>query len=94
MNIEFRDSFVNKLNRQIGYIASDKPIAARKFKKEILERCKSLTKQPFKCKKSIYFNDETITDLTFKGFTIVYKINAKASTISVFALVKYEEGIK
>ncbi len=38
MKIEFRDSFVKKLNKQVDYIAADKPKAARKFKTDILDR--------------------------------------------------------
>lgn len=94
MKIEFRDSFVKKLNKQVDYIAADKPKAARKFKTDILDRCKQLTNQPFKYKKSIYFDRDEIRDMTFKGYTIVYKVDINANLISVFALVKHEDGIK
>ena len=87
MKIEFRDSFVKKLNKQVDYIA------ARKFKTDILDRCKQLTNQPFKYKKSIYFDRDEIRDMTFKGYTIVYKVDINANLISVFALVKHEDGI-
>ncbi len=32
--------------------------------------------------------------MTFKGYTIVYKVDINANLISVFALVKLEDGIK
>jgi plasmid stabilization system protein ParE len=58
MKIELKDAFVSKLNRQVLYIAADKPTAARKFKKDILHKCRSLVDHPFKFKKSIYFDRE------------------------------------
>ena len=91
MKIELKDSFLHKLNRQVLYIAADKPKAARKFKKDILQKCKNLVENPFKFKKSIYFERDDIRDMTFKGYTVVYKVEAEI--ISVFALLKHEEKI-
>lgn len=58
MRIEILDDFVFKLADQVEYIARDKPIAARKFKKGVLTAIQSLMEMPFKNRKSIYFNDE------------------------------------
>lgn len=92
MKIELKDSFLQKLNRQVLYITADKPKAARKFKKDILEKFKNLVDNPFKFKKSIYFEREDIRDMTFKGYTVIYKVDK--NLISVFALIKHEEEIK
>lgn len=92
MKVELKDSFLQKLNRQVLYIAADKPKAARKFKKDILEKCKNLVDNPFKFKKSIYFEREDIRDMTFKGYTRIYKVDK--NLISVFALLKHEDEIK
>ena len=92
MKVKLQDSFLKKLNRQVLYIAADKPNAARKFKNDILQKCRTLTDNPFKFKKSIYFDREDIRDMTFKGYTVVYKVETEL--ISVFALLKHEEGIK
>lgn len=94
MKVEFHDSFVQKLKHQINYIAKDKPEAARKFKNNILDRCLKLSNHPYKFKKSIYFDDENIRDLPFKGYTIVYKVSPVEKLISVFAFVKHESEIK
>ncbi len=93
MKVEFQDSFVLKLNRQVQYIAKDKPKAARKFKNALLDQCKRLPKHPYLHKKSIYFNREDIRDLPFKGYTVVYKVNESNNLISIFALLKFEEEI-
>jgi plasmid stabilization system protein ParE len=94
MRIEIQDSFIEKLERQISFIAADKPKAARKFKANLLKSIQQLSIHPFKNKKSIYFNREDIRDLTFKGYTIVYKVNQAENLISVFALIKQEQGLK
>lgn len=91
MRVELRDSFVEKLTDQVDYIAIDKPGAARKFKEELLTRIKKLKEFPFKCRKSIYFNDSNIRDLTFSGYIVVYEVDSEAKSIVVFALVKSDD---
>jgi plasmid stabilization system protein ParE len=92
MKVKLQDSFLKKLNRQILYIAADKPSAARMFKNDILQKCRKLKDNPFKYKKSIYFDRDDIRDMTFKGYTVVYKVETEI--ISVFAILKHEEGLK
>ena len=93
MKVELQDSFVQKLNRQVAYIAADKPSAARKFKNDLLDKIKDLCHSPFKYKKSIYFDSESIRDLTFKGYTVVYKIDETNHKILIFGFIKYEEKL-
>lgn len=94
MKVEFLDSFVDKLANQVEYIAQDKPQAARKFKKEILKLCKELAGFPFRNRKSIYFKNENIRDLIYKGYIIIYKVDKKKGLISIFALIKHENSLK
>lgn len=93
MKVELQDAFLQKLNRQVLYIAADKPNAARIFKRDILQKCRKLAEHPFKFKKSIYFDREDIRDMTFKGYTIVYKVDSDKELISVFAFLKFEEKL-
>ena len=86
MRIIYKDSFVNRLGNQIEYIAQDKPVAARKFKKELFNNIKSIPKNPFRFRKSIYFNDNNIRDLIYKGYIVVFRINN--DNIEVFGFVK------
>lgn len=44
-------------------------------------------------KKSIYFEDETIRDYVFKGYTIVYRIHDEQQTIEIFEFIKYMESL-
>lgn len=94
MRVEFTDSFVDKLNHQVAYIAKDKPGAARKFKNDILQRLKKLVDHPFRNRRSIYFDNDHVRDMTYKGYTLVYKVDQKQGVISVFALLKHEDSIK
>ena len=91
MRIRVQDSFLKKLNRQVAYIAMDKPIAARNFKNRLLKHLSSLKNLPYKHRKSIYFDDEEIRDLIFERYTIVFMINKV--DIIVFGLIKDEENL-
>ena len=89
MKIVYKDSFVNRFENQLDYIAQDKPSAAKKFKKELIDKLREIPKSPRRFRKSIYFNDDSIRDLIFKGYTIVFRINS--NQIEVFGFVKYQE---
>jgi len=89
MKIVFKDSFVNRLENQVDFIAMNNPARARKFKNEIVNKLKSITQNPYQFRKSIYFDNKNIRDLIFKGYTIVFRINEE--TIEVFGFVKYQD---
>ncbi|MEM7549785.1 MAG: type II toxin-antitoxin system RelE/ParE family toxin [Bacteroidota bacterium] len=93
MKVRLQDSFVKKLNRHVALIAKDRPTVARKFKNDLLSRIKSLSDNPNKYKKSIYFENDFIRDMTFKGYTIVYKIDQSKSQIIVFGFTKHQEKL-
>lgn len=90
MKIKVSKSFRNKLNKQIDYIAKDKPVAARKFKNEIISRINGISNMPYQNRKSIFFDDKEIRDMIFKGYIVVYKINRLKKVIEVFGFAKYE----
>ena len=92
MNLEFLPAFVNRLEGFVEIIAEDKPSAARKFHKEIINACKEIQNFPYKHRKSIYFDDEDIRDLAYKGFVIIYKI--ELDTIRVFAFINRNEFLE
>ncbi len=92
MKLKITDSFRDKLNDQIKFIAKDKPSAARKFKTELLKRIREIPRTPYRNRKSIFFDRNEIRDLIFKGYIIVYKINEKENIIEVFGFTKYEDN--
>ena len=75
MKIKFDDNFLYLVNDQVRYIAKDKPLAAKKFKVDLIQHLKKDLQLPYNFKKSIYFDDESIRDFVFKGYTIVYRIH-------------------
>lgn len=54
MKIIYKDYFNFKLENQIQYIAKDKPQAAKRFRKKIIERIKQIPKHPLSYRKSIF----------------------------------------
>ena len=89
MKLKLTESFIKQLSRQVSYIAFDKPEAAKKFKADILSEVKFILKFPLKNRQSIYFEEEKIRDLIFKGYVITYEVSR--TEIIVFAFTKYRE---
>jgi len=69
MKVVFKESFVNRLAKQVDYISLDSPSRARKFKNDLLNKIKDIPSNPYKFRKSIYFNDNNIRDLILKDTT-------------------------
>ncbi|HOD10468.1 MAG TPA: type II toxin-antitoxin system RelE/ParE family toxin [Flavobacterium sp.] len=93
MKIVLTTLFVSDLDNQVLYIAKDKPLAAKKFKKDLIRNLKKDLKNPFHFKKSQYFDDDLVRDYVFKGYTSVYQINTLNNTIEVFGFIKYKESL-
>ncbi|MFC7348930.1 type II toxin-antitoxin system RelE/ParE family toxin [Chryseobacterium zhengzhouense] len=93
MKIEVTEQFRNKLKRQVQYISSDKPLAAKKFNKSIFAKIRGISANPKINRKSIFFEDENIRDLVVKGYLIVYEILPAKDKIVVFGFYKWEEKL-
>ena len=89
MRIIFKDTFIYRLENQLEFIAIYNPGNSRKFKNELLNLSKEIPSNPRKHRKSIWYDDEDIRDLIFKGYTIVYRINE--TTIEIFGFVKFQD---
>ena len=46
---------------------------------------------PYAKRKSIYFDNDKIRDIIFKGYTIVYRINEEENCIEIFGFTKYQD---
>ena len=92
MKIKFTIEFRDKLNHQIDFIASDKPSVARVFKNELLLRIRSIANMPFSNRRSVFFDDDAIRELVFKGYVVVYKVDEEKKIIEVFGFTKFEEN--
>ncbi len=91
VRIVFKETFLNRLENQVDYISLDSPTRARKFKNDLLARIREVSKNPYKYRKSIYFDSPQIRDLIFKGYTIVFRITDER--IEVFGFVKYQSSV-
>ncbi|MEY3417263.1 MAG: hypothetical protein RL711_1551 [Bacteroidota bacterium] len=89
MKIIYKDNFVHKLEFLIEYIAKDKPKAAKRFYTVLIKSIHKIPKRPYSFRKSIYFDDDTIRDLIFKGYTIVFRISE--NQIEIFGLINRQE---
>ena len=93
MRIRFQEEFLIELNDQVHYISKDKPVAARKFKTDLLKNIKNDLKNPYYFKKSRYFENENIRDFVFKGYVVVYEIDIEKKIVSVFGFIKYKDSL-
>lgn len=83
MKIIESDEYKARLREVTNYIKKDKKSAAVNFAKELRKNIRYLNNYPYKYRKSIYFNDENIRDMIFKGYTITYEINIQSDTIEI-----------
>ena len=90
MQIIYQPKFINSFNDIWDYIAQDSKSRANKFKKEIKKLIENIHHMPYKCRKSIYFDDDNIRDLIFKGYTIVYKVDESKEQITIIGIKKYK----
>lgn len=91
MRIKFEESFSKRFERQLRFIADDSPERAKQFKTQVIIGIKSLTHNPLRCRKSIYFDDENIRDMIYKGYSITYRITTEE--IQVIGFTKYQNGL-
>ncbi|WP_125719517.1 type II toxin-antitoxin system RelE/ParE family toxin [Flavobacterium ustbae] len=89
MKIKLTVEFNNDLKEIINFIAKDKPIAARKFKNDLLKHLKKDLLNPFHFKKSIYFDDSNYRDCVFKGYTTIIKIDLELDLVHVLGILKH-----
>ena len=93
MTIYYEPKFINQFNNIWDFIADDSKNRANKFKIELKDKIENLIYMPYKFRKSIYFEDENIRDLIYKGYVIPYEIDQKNDLINILGIVKYQNNI-
>jgi len=86
MQISYKKTFENQLLQIVNFIAKDKIEASINFANELEELIFLIPDNPFKYKPSIYFKNENIRDMTYKGYTINYKVNFGKDLIEVLRI--------
>lgn len=74
MMIKFTDTALSDLQQIKDYISLDSPQNAREFIKMLLDTIDQLAEQPFRCKASQYHTDGTYRQMTFKGYSVIYRV--------------------
>jgi plasmid stabilization system protein ParE len=83
--------FKTDIKEILDFIKKDKISSSQKFKKNLKEKIEKLIFHPYKYRKSIYFDDENIRDLIYKGYIIPYKIDKKQKRIYILGIIKYKK---
>ncbi|MGE4457287.1 MAG: type II toxin-antitoxin system RelE/ParE family toxin [Arcobacteraceae bacterium] len=92
MKIVYEESFSKSLLNILAFISQDKKSAATTFKNNLKEKIELLEFSPFMCEKSKYIDKQNYRDLTFKGYTTIYKV--EENTIKVLDIFKWENKLQ
>ena len=94
MQIIYKKTFEKQLLHIVNYIAQDKVNAGIKFANELEKLIFLIPDDPLKYKSSIYFQNENVRDMTYKGYTIVYKVSFQKNTIEVLRIFNQNKPTK
>ena len=89
MQIVRSKKYLNSLQEIMQFISIDSKKRALTFRNQLDKQISNIQDMPYKYRKSIYFNNETIRDLIFKGYTIVYKVDEAKEQITILGIKKY-----
>ena len=88
MKIITTNEFSFELKVVVLYIAKDSINKAKEFKNTLYLELKNLDFMPYRNRESIYYDDEDIRDMIFKGYVIIYKIDNSKNSIFVLNIIK------
>jgi len=94
MQIIYKKAFEKQLLNIVNYIAKDKINASVRFANELEKIIFLIPDNPLKYKSSIYFNNENVRDMTYKGYTIIYKVSFQKDTIEVLRIFNQNKPTK
>ena len=78
--------FKDELRAIAFYIKKDKLSASIDFVENLKKCIKRLVDFPYQYKKSIYFDNDEIRDMVYRGYTIVYEINTEKGTLVLLSI--------
>ena len=88
MKVVLEKSFVQELEIICEYIGQNNPDNSYRFKDELFLLLASLKSMPYRFRKSLYYKNENIRELIFKGFAITYKVDQSISLVQVIGIFK------
>ena len=86
MKIIESKQFKDELKVIAFYIKKDKLSASIDFVKNLKKTIKLLVDFPYQYKKSIYFDNDEIRDMVYRGYTVVYEINTEKNTLELLSI--------
>ena len=89
MRIVYEEQFKSQLQAILAFIARDNPNAARFFCNRLKVRIEQIPQVPLACRKSRYFDDDTLRDLVFMGYTAIYRVSP--DEIRMLDLFKWQD---
>jgi plasmid stabilization system protein ParE len=93
MKIKLTIDFQKDLMNIVAFISSDKPLAARKFKNDLVASIKKDLVTPYSYKKSIYFDNINYRDYVFKGYTTICKVDLENEIVYIIGVLKHKETL-
>ena len=94
MQIIYKKTFEKQLLDILNYIAQDKVSASIKFANELEKLIFLIPDNPLRYKSSIYFQNENVRDMTYNGYTIVYKVSFQKNTIEILRIFNQNKPLK
>ena len=94
MIIKETEAYIVSLKEILAYIAQDKKSTAIAFQKELRKKIAQLKSFPWMYRSSIYFDDPSIRDLTYKGYTIPYLVDEEKQIITIIGITKYKKDLQ
>ena len=89
MRIVYEQQFGRQLQSILSFIARDNPAAASSFRTNLKRRIEQLPHNPLACRQSRWFDDPSLRDLIFMGYTAIYRITA--DEIRLLDIFKWQE---
>ncbi len=86
MQINRSRRYINSLFEILDFIAQDNISASENFLDKLDECISNLPNFPYKYRKSLYFHDDNIRDMIYKGYTVVYRMNLEKNSIDILQI--------
>ncbi len=85
------NKYINSLEKIMLFISKDSTNRALEFENNLNQKINNIPQYPYKHRKSIYFNNEEIRDLIFKGYVIPYLI--EDARMIILGITKYQNSL-
>jgi len=80
------ERFRKELRAIAFYIREESPQNAVRFVALLKARIDTLVHSPYRYRRSIYFDDEQMRDMVYKGYTVVYEIDEEKERIVLLSI--------